>query len=449
MPSRDTNQPLSYHHRGLSPIPLEANSKKPAIKWGQYQDKRPTEEQVKRWDFDNTGLLTGETHNLLVVDLDSRKAVKWYYEQFNNLPPITPVVKTNRGIHIYYKYPENLEISKLTPRKNVEILGDKHLVCAPPSTHPSGSRYKWLNSLNVDLSSPPGWLLDTVKSTGAEPRTVNKNPKKPASVSSQDSKSTKKPKKTVNVDNLVSPIYRKEITAENEIFEHKAFAGKPTSDSCNGRFLTLLITAYNTGLDKSKAIQATQDKYPTLDKSTIQDSAKGVYQRGYGLKIDKMVDIGIDETIAKDLLFKVVSLSRWRSKQTENKQMTAKEFNRRLFKASLAFTLGGIQRTTYGQIAELADVSKSTLAQKDELPPWIQIYPQNGLGVKMVNLLPLYLKILINTLTRLIALLTNKQATFTSPLCSKGVEGVGLTGGGIKKGGSKSSGSVDPRAPPD
>lgn len=73
--------------KGFSLIPLQKNSKRPIIKWKQYQYKRATTEEVFDWymrfgDDINIGIVTGRISRLADVDVDD----------LNQLPELTKLV---------------------------------------------------------------------------------------------------------------------------------------------------------------------------------------------------------------------------------------------------------------------------------------------------------------------------------------------------------------------
>jgi hypothetical protein len=83
---------------------------------------------------------------------------KYGYE----LPP-TLTVKTGRGCHFYFRYPEDALIrnsaGKLGP--GLDIRGDGGYVLVPPSVHPSGADYQWMHE--VAVAPAPDWLVERLK----------------------------------------------------------------------------------------------------------------------------------------------------------------------------------------------------------------------------------------------------------------------------------------------
>lgn len=150
---------------GFSVFPLKHKSKKPAIEWDPCQETAHTAEFVSDWwehhPGCNIGIACGKVSNLVVVDADSEEAVKWVEKNYIK----TPVkVRTHRGYHYYYKYPEGQEAwlkaeqkwhKDLKDHVDVQIYG--FYVVGPNSIHPDdGSTYTMLEEL------PGAWTDDYV-----------------------------------------------------------------------------------------------------------------------------------------------------------------------------------------------------------------------------------------------------------------------------------------------
>lgn len=123
---------------GLVTIPLRPREKRP-LRRG-WQDGR--EEQ---WDGAppdaNLGVLTGGiSGGLVVLDFDTPDGpfdVLGFRPK--ELATKTLVARTARGWHVYAR---SADTATSSPRAGLDIRGDGALVAAPPSVHPSGSRYE-------------------------------------------------------------------------------------------------------------------------------------------------------------------------------------------------------------------------------------------------------------------------------------------------------------------
>jgi len=134
-----------YLKKGFSVIPLRPNGKKPVIEWAEFQSRFPTEEELFEWfgngSQNNIGIVTGAISGLDVVDLDSADAVRFAQEHSF---PLTPLVKTGEGIHLYYRHKEGVRnFQKRDDLPGIDLRGDGGYIVAPPSVHESGKRYHW------------------------------------------------------------------------------------------------------------------------------------------------------------------------------------------------------------------------------------------------------------------------------------------------------------------
>lgn len=134
-----------FHQNGFSVVPLEFKSKKPLIRWSEYQSKQPTDDLVKHW-FSlhvNLGVITGYNH-LTVIDFDDfTEYARWLIWISKN--PLYGLVKraftvrTRRGVHLYFRTLQparNRHIAKL------DIKGRFGLVTGPGSVHETGVVYE-------------------------------------------------------------------------------------------------------------------------------------------------------------------------------------------------------------------------------------------------------------------------------------------------------------------
>jgi hypothetical protein len=151
---------LEYHHRGWCILPIRVGTKRPACKnWKQFQTVQTTESQLKRW-FKNgshygLSVVLGEVSGGLVCrDFDDMAAYQQWATSHSDLARALPTVETGRpGRHVYC-LGDSQQISSCSPSNGTIIdLGDGELrgggICVlPPSKHPNGHEYRWLNPPN-------------------------------------------------------------------------------------------------------------------------------------------------------------------------------------------------------------------------------------------------------------------------------------------------------------
>lgn len=158
---------FDYARREFSVIPIRGphytfgdteeqkadNSKRPLLSsWVGFQKRRATEAEIiawwKKWPKANIGIITGGISGITNVDLDSERAVEFAKE---NHFPTTPLVKTAKGYHCYYKYKEgSRNFQKRDDLPDIDLRSEGGYVVAPPSMHYSGKSYNWIEGKCLD-----------------------------------------------------------------------------------------------------------------------------------------------------------------------------------------------------------------------------------------------------------------------------------------------------------
>lgn len=185
-----------FKKESLCIIPIPYKEKAAAIKWQEFQSRKPTVGEVTQWFLNehesNLAVVCGAiSGNLVVLDCDSE-------EKFNELMGIigektgctdffswTTIVKTGKGFHIYLKTDQPVKSMKFPA---LDIKGEGGYVIAPPSIHPSGAAYRFANDIfipairhvkdlkeiGIDIeqkpvqqdSTQPGWVTELLKGMG-------------------------------------------------------------------------------------------------------------------------------------------------------------------------------------------------------------------------------------------------------------------------------------------
>lgn len=138
---------LDYYDRGFCPLPISPGSKSIGGAWKQYQTERPSREQIEAWFSDgedhNIRIICGKVSgNLIVLDFDDKSRFEDFLREFPNIEQMTPIVKTERGYHVYLRTKEFVKSVKLP---KLDIQGEGRYIIAPPSLHPSGITYHFIN----------------------------------------------------------------------------------------------------------------------------------------------------------------------------------------------------------------------------------------------------------------------------------------------------------------
>jgi len=156
-----------YWKRGFSVIPVRNGSKEALVPWKGYQARRPTKQELKSWGKAfpdaNIAIVTGSVSGVVVVDADSKDAIRFVKKL--GLPDDTPTVRTKRGAHFYFRYPDSGVPSRSFKKLGLDVKSDGGYVLAPPSVHPNGGTYKWMTELSAELPNLPKKLLKMLEQT--------------------------------------------------------------------------------------------------------------------------------------------------------------------------------------------------------------------------------------------------------------------------------------------
>lgn len=140
---------LVYQGWGWAILPLTAD-KKPAINYWKWLRRRvPTEKDIYRFIFSADrptcgiavvhGNASGQTG---CMDFDDVDAYRRWADGHPELAATLPTARTARGFHVYHRSPYEAYKS-IT---GGQYLGnDKRYTVLPPSLHPNGSHYEWVN----------------------------------------------------------------------------------------------------------------------------------------------------------------------------------------------------------------------------------------------------------------------------------------------------------------
>ena len=171
---------------GFTVLPIKLGAKKPPIEWKPLQLRQPTEKELKRWFLQHdwqVGIICGTLSNTVVLDCDTPKAVEWAK---NNMPPtpLRTVSGSGRGMHFWYRQPENLVVTNarsawvLPSREDLEIdiRGQGGQVLAPGALHKSNNRYRLddgsLPLCRATVNQLPFWPVEQLQPPPPPQRTL-------------------------------------------------------------------------------------------------------------------------------------------------------------------------------------------------------------------------------------------------------------------------------------
>jgi P4 family phage/plasmid primase-like protien len=159
---------MDYFAAGYSPIPLPYKEKWPPPKGGYTGgDNKPiTEKRIRQWLADKTPRNIGIVmpDNVVILDVDGAEALQRLIEHLGELPHTW---RTTNGdpdrFHLWLEAPRN----RTWPGKivnGVDVIQRHHrYLVAPPSIHPSGAMYHFINPRGkVEFYIPEPYELDFV-----------------------------------------------------------------------------------------------------------------------------------------------------------------------------------------------------------------------------------------------------------------------------------------------
>ena len=143
-----------YREIGLNIIPIKYSRKTPIQKWEEFQHRK-----LSQTEFENVfgtgkpvniGIVCGEiSGNLVSLDFDDIHN----FEQFflnKKLCEETAIIQTSRGRHVWIRTARPVKSFSI-PELHLDVLGEGKITIAPPSRHPTGAIYSFLNP---DLIEP-------------------------------------------------------------------------------------------------------------------------------------------------------------------------------------------------------------------------------------------------------------------------------------------------------
>jgi bifunctional DNA primase/polymerase-like protein len=155
---------LAYASAGIHVFPLAPRSKVPLIAAPNgghgLHDATTNDPIIRSWwtttPTANIGLRTGISFD--VIDLDGESAVVALEQARDGREQLHgPVVQTGHGFH-WYVTSTGLG-NRAGILSGVDFRGQRGYVVAPPSVHPDGHRYRWINPLHEELAPAPQWFI--------------------------------------------------------------------------------------------------------------------------------------------------------------------------------------------------------------------------------------------------------------------------------------------------
>lgn len=145
-----------YEKNGFAVLPFIFKSKQPSVSWKEFQETPPNRQQLAKWFSTaianhvdvNIGLILGKASDgLICLDFESPEYYHRVFSKHEDLEKETVVVRTGRGFHVYFRCYDAVN-RKIYDEKGVlavEVRSTGSLIVAPPSIHPNGRTYAFVN----------------------------------------------------------------------------------------------------------------------------------------------------------------------------------------------------------------------------------------------------------------------------------------------------------------
>ena len=149
------------------------------LNWAMTKDPSEIQKLWVKYPSDPLGIPTGSVNSLFVLDIDTVTVDGHKYDGFaalralegkhELLPPTLMAQSPTGSVHYYFRLPLGMKIKNSaseiviegdTRALGIDVRGEGGMVIAPPSYHPRGGQYRWLNDLEV--ADAPPWLIGIV-----------------------------------------------------------------------------------------------------------------------------------------------------------------------------------------------------------------------------------------------------------------------------------------------
>lgn len=166
----------AYAVIGMHVFPLRPQGKEPLPGSRGLLEASNDPDQISAWwtavPDANIGISCGPS-NLVVVDIDPSHG-GWDSVNQVTLPETGTVYTGSGGAHLYY---EGTARTRTGIRPGIDIRATGGYVVAPPSIHPNGQPYQWLDMrLAWDWPQVPDWVVEVVQPVVAEPVVLSGDP---------------------------------------------------------------------------------------------------------------------------------------------------------------------------------------------------------------------------------------------------------------------------------
>lgn len=142
---------LSYAAKGWPVFPCKPRGKTPLTPHGFKEatcNPNLIERWWDRWPDANIGVPTGSAIKAWVLDVDGAEgsvSLTQLESELGELPLTREAITGGGGRHLFFSMPGDRAIgNRVNLRPGLDVRGDGGYVVVPPSIHPSGKAYAWL-----------------------------------------------------------------------------------------------------------------------------------------------------------------------------------------------------------------------------------------------------------------------------------------------------------------
>lgn len=150
---------LKYASAGFQVFPLQPGTKVPATQHGK-DDATTDAARIREWwtRRPDCNIAIRPPVGVIVIDVDPRNGGN--VEDLGRLPVTLAARTGSDGYHLYYAIGGQFR-GKLAGAEGIDIKSNSGYVVAPPSIHPNGTAYEWIQRSPV--ATLPRHLLDRVR----------------------------------------------------------------------------------------------------------------------------------------------------------------------------------------------------------------------------------------------------------------------------------------------
>jgi len=159
---------LKYAGYGWRVLPLRERRKEPATAHGLHDATRD-EQSIREWWRNgsgyNVGVATGEGSGIVVIDLDGPEGREsWAALEQEHGAVKTLSQQTGRadgGMQLVFRHPGVAVGNRAAVRPGIDVRGDGGYIVVPPSVHPTGAVYEWVDRSPIAVM--PEWLVELTR----------------------------------------------------------------------------------------------------------------------------------------------------------------------------------------------------------------------------------------------------------------------------------------------